>query len=105
MHDENGVVKRAGLPVLRRGPVACETSVGCAKGHWGIKPDLTSNDELVIDLFQSSMSSGGQMLTESERNSDFLMEAFSELAQTQRYIERYDRRAELIMITRQLMDR
>jgi hypothetical protein len=105
MHDENGLVKRAGLPVLMRGPVACETSVGCAKGHWINKPDLTTSEDMVIDLFQSSISSGGQMLTELERNSDFLMEAFSELMQTQKYIERYERRAELLILMRQLMDR
>lgn len=102
MHDENGLVKRGNKPVPMRGPVACETSGGCPKGHWKNSPDLTDNEEMVIHLFNASLSSGGQMLTDGERQSDFLLEAFSELTTTKTMIEKVDRRREMLLLAKQM---
>lgn len=86
MFDEHGeVVKgRSGLPDKRRGPVPCEETIGCPKGHWIDSPDLKPGEEAVIDLYHSAKATGGRTLTEAEANDDFLMVAFARMAEIER---------------------
>ncbi len=81
MFDDKGevVIGRDGLPDKRRGPTPCEATIGCPKGHWSDKPDLTDGQQAVIDLFHSAKATGGRSLTEREANDDFLMVAFAKL--------------------------
>lgn len=64
---------------LRKGKVPCESSVGCAKGHYNDKPDLNVAQEAVIELYAASAVCGGAMLNDAERSDWWLLEAFSRL--------------------------
>lgn len=57
----------------------CESSVGCAKGHYNQKPDLNEAQEAVIELYAASVACGGSMLNEAERSDWWLMQAFGKL--------------------------
>lgn len=63
----------------RTGPVPCELSVGCPKGHWKDKPDLTNAQAAVVSLFRAVQATSGRCLTEAERNDWFLTLVFAEL--------------------------
>lgn len=82
MYDEE-----KGIPIMRngidydkrRGPVMCEASIGCPKGHWRDNPDLNESQLAVIDLFEASRASGGRLLTDSEAGDWFLTMCFAKL--------------------------
>jgi len=87
MFDERGIVERSGKQMPRRGPVPCETSIGCEKGHWKTNPDLSPGEAIMIDLYQSSKATGGQSLNGAERDSDFLVECFSGFVEIEQIVE------------------
>ena len=82
MFDEHGqVVERIpGIASKRRGDVPCDTHLGCPKGHWKEKPDLTSHEALLVDLYTTSKATGGRVLTTGEARDPFILETFAMLA-------------------------
>lgn len=83
MFDEKGapIPKRFGKDGYesRVGKTPCETSIGCPKGHWKDRPDLTPEQKGVIDLFRSSLATGGRSLTVAESQDWFLTKIFADL--------------------------
>lgn len=78
----------------RRGPVPCEASVGCPKGHWKDKPDLSKAQQSIIDLFWACRSGTARL----KRGDMWLSNLFG---QFERAIER-SRSEALIAITGRL---
>jgi hypothetical protein len=95
MWDNGKIVERGGKKVARRGPVPCETQIGCPKGHWKDKPELTPGESMIIDLYQTSKATGGLSLNESERSSDFLLECFAGLSEVDSIVAEETRRREM----------
>lgn len=52
----------------------------CPKGHWKDDPDLTADEEAMIDLFMAARAAGSGMLTEAERGDPFVLAVFAGLA-------------------------
>jgi hypothetical protein len=72
----------------RVGKVPCELSVGCPKGHWKDKPDLTKEQEATIKLFRASQATAGRCLTAAESQDYFLNWLFAELYEAESRITR-----------------
>lgn len=70
----------------RRGPVACETSMKCPKGHWENEFIPSSGDEQALYLFEASQASGGAFLSENERSDAILARLFAMLSLMHREI-------------------
>lgn len=59
--------------MLRRDKVPCETSIGCRKGHWKDKPDLTTEESRVLSLYWASKATNGAALSVAHKRSRWLM--------------------------------
>jgi hypothetical protein len=73
--------KRDGRPMERLGKVPCDSSLGCAKGHYS-KPKyrpLTAQEEVIVRTYHASKASGGRMLTDAELSDECLAALFSHL--------------------------
>lgn len=76
-------------------PPPCETSLGCAKGHWTKEVRLQSHEEKLIELFWASRQTGG-LLTEAEKASPIVRSAFDWMS---RYAAEYDRQTLIEAVT------
>lgn len=59
----------------------CDSSLGCAKGHYNdlkVRP-LTWREQGLLDRFHASKATGGAILTEAERRDDCLARLFGYL--------------------------
>lgn len=64
-----------GKPIPRNGsPAPCETSVGCAKGHWTREIKLTTAEQAVIDAYR------GGTLTERDKRDPIVRKVMGALA-------------------------
>lgn len=99
MFDDNGSIVMFGTKkALRRGPTDCEVSIGCLKGHWNNKPELNPNEDMVITLYRSAKSTGGNTLTEEEKTDPFLMECFAAMTEVDEIVDRGQKQIEAAMI-------
>ena len=83
MFEPNGDPSKKRFPnegyEKRVGKVPCELSVGCPKGHWKDKPDLTPQQLEAIKLYRASRATSGRCLTIAESQDYFLTWLFAEL--------------------------
>ena len=82
MYDDDGrVVVRNGVQEPRVGKVPCDSSIKCPKGHYSESPDLTAGQYQVLALWRCP-----QMLSDAEKNDDFLLGAFAALSEQEQVI-------------------
>lgn len=81
-----------GQPIKRVGPVPCEASLGCPKGHWRDEIKLKPYQSAVIDLFFASRNHN--VLTKSEKRHPIIRHLFASFEQQ---LANYER-AQLVQV-------